>query len=145
MLMLEKSTPDLMTVWVRLLRTQQRVLKSIESRLKQASLPPLLWYDVLLELERVGQAGLRQRDIQKHTLLERYNVSRLVDRLCDADLVTRRPATDDGRGTVVVISSAGRKMRQTMWPVYAEAVEDEMSAKLNGTDLKTFSALLERI
>lgn len=141
----EKTTPDLTAVWVRLLRTQQRILKTIEGRLKQASLPPLQWYDVLLELDRAGEIGLRQRDIEKHTLLERYNVSRLVDRLRDAGLVTRRPAADDGRGAVVVIAGAGREMRKAMWPVYAQAVEDEISAKLSNAELKTLGELLGRM
>ena len=139
------STPDLMTVWVRLLRTQQRVLKAVEHRLKQASLPPLLWYDVLLELERAGAAGLRQRDIQKHTLLERYNVSRLVDRLRDAGLVTRRPADDDARGAAVVITGAGKDKRKAMWPVYRQAVEDEVATKLSNEELEMLGQLLERI
>ena len=141
----ERSKPDLMTVWVRLLRTGQRVLKTVERRLKQASLPPLLWYDVLLELERAGQAGLRQRDIEKHTLLERYNVSRLVDRLCDAGLVTRKQADDDARGAVVVITDAGQDMRKAMWPVYRQAVKDEVAMKLGDEELETLARLLERM
>ena len=140
----ERSKPDLMTVWVRLLRTGQRVLKTVERRLKQASLPPLRWYDVLLELERAGAAGLRQREIEKHTLLERYNVSRLVDRLCDAGLVTRKPADDDARGAVVVITNAGQDMRKAMWPVYRQAVEDEIAMKLGDEELETLARLLER-
>ncbi len=134
-----------MTAWVRLLRSQQRIFKTVEGRLKQAGLPPLVWYDVLLELERSGDAGLRQRDIQRHTLLERYNVSRLVDRLEGAGLATRRPAADDGRGAVVTISPAGVAMRQAMWPVYEGAVADEVSAKLNDAELKILSGLLERL
>lgn len=143
--MRDKAKPDLMTVWVRLLRTEQRVLKAVEQRLKQESLPPLLWYDVLLELERAGADGLRQRDIQKHTLLERYNVSRLVDRLCDAGLATRRPAVDDARGAVVAITAAGRDLRKAMWPVYRQAVEDEVATKLSDEELETLARLLERI
>lgn len=134
-----------MTVWVRLLRTEQRVQKAVERRLKQASLPPLLWYDVLLELERAGTAGLRQREIQKHTLLERYNVSRLVDRLSAEGLADRKPADDDARGAVVVITSAGRNMRKAMWPVYRQAVEDAVATKLSDEELDTLARLLERI
>jgi DNA-binding MarR family transcriptional regulator len=136
---------EVMTAWVGLMRTQQRILKSVEGRLKEAGLPSLVWYDVLLELERIGDAGLRQRDIERHTLLERYNVSRLVDRLQEAGLVDRRPAADDGRGAVVSITAAGRDMRRTMWPVYAGAVADEVSAKLSEAELKTLSGLLRRL
>lgn len=134
-----------MRAWVRLARSEQRIRKLVESRLKQAGLPPLIWYDVLLELDRAGDAGLRQRDIEAHTLLERYNVSRLVDRLEGRGLVARHRAQDDGRGAVVTISDAGRDLRGKMWPVYSGAVEDAFRARLSANELATLAALLDRL
>ncbi len=136
---------DIMRVWVRLLRIEQRVRKTVEAKLKNAGLPALVWYDVLLELERAGDAGLRQRDIQQHTLLERYNVSRLVDRLRDAGLVKRKPAADDGRGSVVHITSQGRALRAAMWPVYSQAVKGAFPAQLSEQDHGRLLSLLERL
>ena len=40
--------------WARLTKAQRRALASIEQALGAAKLPPLAWYDVLLELERAG-------------------------------------------------------------------------------------------
>lgn len=134
---------DVMRVWVRLLRIEQRVRKTVETELKSAGLPTLVWYDVLLELERAGDAGLRQREIQQHTLLERYNVSRLVDRLRDAGLVKREPAADDGRGSVVHITSQGRALRAAMWPVYSQSVEGAFSAQMSEQDRSRLLDLLE--
>lgn len=131
--------------WVNLLRAQQGAFKAVESRLKRAGLPALAWYDVLLELERVADEGLRQRDIQKRMLLERYNVTRLVDRLVDAGLVTREPCAEDARGAVVKITDQGLALRKTMWPVYAGAVEKEFSVKFSERELETFARLLRRL
>jgi len=131
--------------WVSLLRAQQGAFKAVESRLKRAGLPALAWYDILLELERVDDEGLRQRDIQKRMLLERYNVTRLVDRLEAAGLVTREPCAEDARGAVVKITEQGLALRKTMWPVYAAAVEKEFSVKFSERELETFARLLRRL
>lgn len=131
--------------WVNLLRAQQGAFKAVEARLKRAGLPALAWYDVLLELERVPDEGLRQRDIQKRMLLERYNVTRLIDRLEAAGLVTREPCEEDARGAVVKITEEGLALRKAMWPVYSAAVEREFSAKLSERELETFTRLLRKL
>ena len=135
----------LMRVWVRLMRSGQRLRKAVETDLKTEGYPPLLWYDVLLELERAGAIGLRQRDIQRHTLLERYNVSRLVDRLEAEGLVSRGPAGDDARGSVVCIAAKGTDLRQAMWPIYVRAVRSEMDGALSDQDLERLAGLLDRV
>ena len=46
-----------LTAWARLVRAQQVLLEWVEVELKKAGLPPLRWYDVLLELHRAGSRG----------------------------------------------------------------------------------------
>ena len=60
-----KKLPDETTLnaWVLLHRTHRKLQESVESALKAGKLPPLDWYDVLLELHRAGNAGLRQFEI----------------------------------------------------------------------------------
>ena len=52
-----------------------RAIEAVEARLKAADLPPLGWYDVLLELEKAGEAGLRPFELQARLLLPQYGVS----------------------------------------------------------------------
>jgi DNA-binding MarR family transcriptional regulator len=140
-------TPDDATValWVRLMRASSAVLSGIEVRLKAAGLPPLEWYDVLLELDRAGADGLRPMMLEARLLLPQYGVSRLLKRLADEGLVQTRPALDDRRGTVVAITAAGRAMRRRMWPVYAAALEDLVAARITPEDRAPLTALLARL
>ena len=57
--MLGEPSEAVVSAWVGLLRAQRRALGLVEERLKAAGLPPLAWYDALLELERAGAAGMR--------------------------------------------------------------------------------------
>ena len=55
--------------WAELLRRSQSLLASVEGDVKSAGLPPLAWYDALLELKRVGAMGLRPFELQQKMLL----------------------------------------------------------------------------
>ena len=113
-----RPSPDVMNSWARLQRASAAVLARVESRLKAEGFPPLGWYDVLLELQRAGEDGLRPVDIEKRMLLAQYNVSRLIERLAAASYVEKRRAPDDGRGVMVLLRPEGAALLKEMWPVY---------------------------
>lgn len=129
--------------WSRLLRAHDAALSRVEAALKAAGLPPLEWYDVLVELEREGPQ--RPRDLQGRLLLAQYNLSRLLDRMEQAGLVAREPCAEDGRGQVVAVTGEGRALRARIWPVYAEAIEDAVGARLAEEEAATLAALLRRL
>jgi DNA-binding MarR family transcriptional regulator len=131
--------------WARLLRAERLALALVEEALKRGGLPPLAWYDVLLELERAGEAGLRPFELERALLLAQYNLSRLLDRIEREGLIERAPAPQDGRGHVLRLSARGGLMRKAMWPVYSRAIEAAVGSCLDETEAKTLSALLGRI
>ena len=128
--------------WARLMKAQRMALAGVERALKQAAMPPLAWYDALLELERAGEAGLRPFELERDMLLEQYNLSRLIDRMEKAGYVARRACADDRRGQLIVICPAGRDMRQNMWPAYAAAIQAALGRHLSQPQAAQLSALL---
>ena len=68
------------TAWARLVRVSQACLDEVEADLKAAGFPPLVWYDVLLELRRAEDGRLRLNDIGGKILLSKSNATRVVDR-----------------------------------------------------------------
>ena len=138
------NSPSKATIsaWARLARVQQQALRSIERALKEAGLPPLAWYDVLLELERAGGPGLRPFELDRAMLLAQYNLSRLIDRLEAAGHVERIACEDDGRGHLIAITAAGRAIRRRMWPVYARAIEEAIGRHLAAAEIRSLDGLL---
>ena len=131
--------------WARLIKAQQIALASIETALKTAKLPPLAWYDALLELEGAGERGLRPGELQREMLLAQYNLSRLIDRIERAGYVERRPCDDDGRGQAIVITAAGRDIRVRMWAVYGPAIQRALGDHLSPKQAETLDALLGKL
>jgi DNA-binding MarR family transcriptional regulator len=134
-----------LTAWARLVRAQQVLLERVEAELKKAGLPPLRWYDVLLELHRAGSKGLRQFEVGAAVLLRKYNVSRLLDRLEKEKLLERYVCEEDGRGARVQITAAGRDLLKRMWPVYGAAISEHFAQHYNKTELKQLAGLLGRL
>ena len=137
-----KLSPTQLRAWARLLGAQRQALQVVERALAAARLPPLAWYDALLELERAGKPGLRPFELQARMLLAQYNLSRLLDRLEKSSYVERRECRQDGRGQVVVITEAGRAMRRQMWPVYAAAIRAAFADHVGAREVASLDSIL---
>jgi DNA-binding MarR family transcriptional regulator len=131
--------------WTRLIRAQQAVLSAVEADLKSAGFPPLAWYDVLLELSRSPEDGLRPFALEQELLLAQYNLSRLLVRLEKARYVERRTCPDDGRGQIVAITASGRALVKRMWPLYRAAIARHVGTKLSEDEAARLAALLGKL
>ena len=143
--MVDRTSQLAVVAWARLERAHRAALGIVERRLKEARLPALGWYDVLLELERAGATGLRPFELQSAMLLAQYNLSRLIDRMVAAGHVARKASEVDGRGQVLTVTRSGRAWRRKMWPVYAAAIEEAVGRHYSDAEAATLSALLARL
>jgi DNA-binding MarR family transcriptional regulator len=139
-----EPSDDATTAWARLLKAERLLLSAVERELKAAGLPPLGWYDALLELGRAPE-GLRPYALEAELLLEQHNVSRLIDRMEKAGLVERRPCVEDGRGYRVALTAAGAETRARMWPVYRAAIARLVAAPLEPGEAASLARLLGRL
>lgn len=133
------------SVWRLFLTAQVRVIDQIETKLAEAELPPLEWYDVLLTLKEAPEHRLRLSELADKVLLSRSNLTRLVDRLEKAGLLHRQPCPTDRRGTFAVLTSKGLAMQQQMWPIYAKGIAEYFASHVSDSELKVFQCVLERM
>lgn len=140
-----KPSQEVISAWVRLVRTQQTVLPMVERDLKTAGFPPLAWYDVLLELSRHEHGAMRPVELEKHMLLPQYSMSRLVERMVEAGYVERLVCPIDGRGQYVGITASGRTLQKKMSNVYSAAIERRLGARLTNAEAESLSSLLGKL
>ncbi|MGH7801643.1 MAG: MarR family winged helix-turn-helix transcriptional regulator [Thermodesulfobacteriota bacterium] len=131
--------------WVGLVKSQQLLLDKVEAELKRHGLPPLSWYDVLLELDLKSAGKLRFNEIRKRVLLRKYNVTRLLYRLEGKGFVRRETCSEDGRGIYAVITKKGRDLRRRMWPVYREVVRKHFLSHFNANEINQLAEFLRRV
>ncbi len=131
--------------WVGLTRGHQAILVKIEGALRQADLPSLSWYDVLLELSRDETAGMRALELESKLLLPQYGLSRLLDRIEKAGYIERQVCKADRRGKVLYITQSGEDIRQRMWPIYQKAILDILGKKLSKKEAEQFVLTLSKL
>ena len=143
--MKRKPSEEATAAWVRLVRSQSRVLGAVEQDLKKAGFPPLAWYDALLELSRAPQSALRPVELERQMLIPQYSTSRLVERLVEEGLVRRKQCAMDKRGQFVEITETGRELQRKMWGAYSAAIEKHVGSKLSDVDATRLCGLLDRL
>lgn len=132
-------------IWAHLSKAHGTALSTVENALKQAGLPPHAWYDLLLELERAGESGLRPYELQVALLMPQYGVSRLIDRIEKAGYLEKANCAEDGRGQVLMITPAGREVCQSMWPVYGAAIELAVGVRLTPGEARLLQRVLGKL
>jgi DNA-binding MarR family transcriptional regulator len=138
---MSSSEPD---TWFRFVRAHRCLIREIERRLAAAGLPAYAWYDALWGLESGPDGARRMSELADVMAIERYNLTRLVDRLEAEGLVTRSRASDDGRGAYAAITESGKVLRKKMWKVYEGAVDELFLAQFDDDQQRVFSEALER-
>ncbi|MGQ3322937.1 MarR family winged helix-turn-helix transcriptional regulator [Pseudomonas brassicacearum subsp. neoaurantiaca] len=138
---MSSSEPD---TWFRFVRAHRCLIREIERRLAAAGLPAYAWYDALWGLESGPDGTRRMNELADVMAIERYNLTRLVDRLEAEGLVTRSRASDDGRGAYAAITERGKVLRKKMWNIYEGAVDELFLSQFDDAQQRVFSDALER-
>ena len=131
--------------WGALLRVHAAVVPMLDRELQAAGRLPLAWYDVLLELNSAPGRRLRMSDLGEKVTLSRTRVSRLVDELGTAGLVTREANPDDRRSAYAVITAQGRTALRGAAPVYLGGIRDHFADILSAQELRTITTALDRV
>lgn len=94
---------------------------------------------VLLRLER--REGLKQSDLAEDLDIQPITLTRLVDRLCDNDLIERRPDPNDRRAKRLYLKPAARPLLDRI----AEQVEVLAGTVLAGIEPAAIGAMLAQL
>ena len=143
--MSKEPNKETIQAWIHLHRSHRLLLDKVENKLKNSKLPSLDWYDVLLELNRKKETGLRQYEIGEKVLLSKFNLSRLIDRLEKNQLVVRQPCDDDGRGNQIKITAEGVKVLKDMWPTYSQSIVENFGSYLDSNDCHELIRVLGKV
>ncbi len=99
---------------------------------------------MLLKYQGGPGKGLNQALLSDMMLVNRANITSLIDRMEKAGLVVRTPAPSDRRSNIIKLTTRARKLLDRIEPLYTKEVKQIMAA-LNQTEQKTLIAMLEKV
>jgi DNA-binding MarR family transcriptional regulator len=121
-------------IWRRLLSVDCRLRERLDRELRAGASLTLGEYDVLVHLSEAAGRSLRMSDLAQRLLLSRSGLTRRIDGLVRAGLVSRRPCDDDKRGSWAELTPAGFEHLQRAAPVHVGGVRRYLFDPLDGPD-----------
>jgi DNA-binding MarR family transcriptional regulator len=101
--------------------------------------------DVLLQLSQAPSGGLRMTDLASKTMLTPSGLTRAVDRLCEAGLVTRRVCPHDRRGSFASLTGEGARRMRLAMSCHRSALQDLLGEALEPAEQERLVLLLGRL
>ena len=136
---------DQLAAWRSFVRAQSVVLDVLARELEAERQMPLTFYDVLVHLSEAPEGRLRMRELAGAVLLSRSGLTRLVDRMEHAGLVSREACPSDRRGAYAAITASGRAALRSAWPVHARGVAEHFARHLAPDEIEVLRVALTRI
>jgi DNA-binding MarR family transcriptional regulator len=136
---------DRLTPWQLFLQAHSALIDRLEDELREATGLPLTWFEVLLHLTRAPGGRLRMSDLARSLLLSKSGVTRLVDRMEDAGLVTRGSCPSDRRGSFAVITTKGRTAYEKAAPVHFAGVDEHFLGRLTQAEARALTSALRKV
>lgn len=130
-----------MAFWVHRVYQAQRNAMYRAFREKGVELTPEQWSVLVRLWERDGRT---QSDLCESTFRDRPTMSRMIDALENAGLVTRRATEGDARAKLVFLTAAARELKPKLVPV-AKRLVSQMLEDIPERDLETTRATLQKI
>jgi len=125
---MSKLSKTHLDVWRLFITAHSRLINKIDTDLQAAGQIPLNWYDVLIELDEAPDKRLRMAELADKVVLSRSGLTRLVDKLEKADLLTREIDPDDRRGFYAIITEKGQTALHHAWEIYRDSIVTQFAS-----------------
>ncbi|WP_369804953.1 MarR family winged helix-turn-helix transcriptional regulator [Pseudonocardia sp. MH-G8] len=138
-------TREQLAAWRAFLRAHAAITRALEAELVTEQDLSLASYDVLVQLAEAPGRRLRMTELADAVLLSRSGVTRLVDRLEKAGLVSRCRVEGDGRGVAARLTESGVNRLRIASRTHLRGVTQHFVTRLEEADLHVLERLTRQL
>ena len=131
--------------WELYFTTTARLTERIEAALKCQSGLSMPEYSVLLMTDRAGEAGIRPSDLAHKVVFSRSRLTHTMKRLESRDLISRRPCQGDGRGGLVFLTDAGKRLFDEAAIVQRDVIRRLFLNEITPEEIDMLTGLFSRV
>ena len=131
--------------WGGLLRTHAQLDRAIDADLREHDGITHVEFEVLLRLSLSDRARMRIQDLATTSLLTRSGMSRLLDRMERAGVITRQAAPEDGRGAYAALTDQGRALFDQASARHITHVRSIFHSRLTPEELDTLAVIWAKL
>lgn len=131
--------------WINFLRAHAAVTRQFNAELLEKHGLTLNDFDVLAQLSRGPEHGLKRSELAERVLLTPSGITRLLDGLERAGYVRRGECETDARVTYAVLTDEGRAKLRESSRTHLASVEALLSERFAKRELEQLAELLGRL
>ncbi len=129
-----------LAAWQALLHAHHKVMKQLDSELRDEHDIGLGDYDVLLRLARAADGQLRMTELAQRAMLSPSSLTRVVDRLVERQLVARARSTSDNRVVHATLTGPGRIRIRAAARTHLRGIRQHYTSLLSDDQLRDVAA-----
>jgi MarR family 2-MHQ and catechol resistance regulon transcriptional repressor len=127
------------------MRTHRRLTERLGRELEDSVGIPLVFFDVLIHVGGAPEGRLTMTKLSEDVALTSGGVTRLVDRMSEAGLVTRQNCPSDRRSVHVVLTPEGRATLERAIGEHIRGIERNLMKPLTETDRVALRRILSKL
>ena len=131
--------------WELYFTTTARLTERIEAALKCQSGLSMPEYSVLLMTDRAGEAGIRPSVLAHKVVFSRSRLTHTMKRLESRNLISRRPCQGDGRGGLVFLTDAGKRLFYEAAIVQRDVIRRLFLNEITPEEIDMLTGLFSRV
>jgi DNA-binding MarR family transcriptional regulator len=136
---LSSPTAEQRAIWRVFLECGYALIDILDAELQAEAGMTLRWYDVLVNLEE-AERPVRMNELASRILASKSGLTRVIDRMEEAELVERQRPRQDRRAIEVVMTPKGAQALQAARLVHRRGIQEHFAQHL---DDRGFAALLD--
>jgi DNA-binding MarR family transcriptional regulator len=141
----EPLNPEQEAAWRALAQAVLIIPRLLDTDLRTTEGLNVTEYNVLMNLSEAPGRAMRMTELANAVAVTVSGLTRVIERLSRAGLVTRVRADTDGRGQLAVLTDTGFARLQQIWPTHLASVRRHVMDYLQGVDLAPFTEALAAI
>jgi DNA-binding MarR family transcriptional regulator len=134
-----------LAAWRGFLRTYAVLVRELDADLRAAHGLSLTAYELLRFLDDAPDGRLRPGELSAAALLTPSGITRLCDRLERDGLIAREECEDDGRGSFVALTAAGRTRARQARATHLAGVRARFLAPLSVAEIGMLGRVWQRV
>jgi DNA-binding MarR family transcriptional regulator len=134
-----------MVAWRSFLQAHAAIIRRLDAELDADQAVSLADFDVLAQLARAPGHRLRMSELADRALLSRSGMTRRVDRLESAGMVSREGCASDRRGAFAVLTTIGMQQLREARPTHVRGIDRHFLDLLAPEELSCISTVMGRL
>jgi DNA-binding MarR family transcriptional regulator len=134
--------PDQLSAYFALVEVVDLLRHAVEQQLKEAGDLSYVQFQLLARLGDAPGGSARMTELADGVVYSRSGLTYQAGLLEKAGLVSRAPAPDDERGTVLTLTDAGRQRLARVFPGHVALVSELLFSTLSSSEVTALGSLL---